>query len=92
MAYFDSAKNRVLWQRELSELRQERARREQQGFRPDSQAVSEQTAERKRVRQITFRELEQEEIEAISKKQPSRSRTKKTEKEIKLMPEKGMSR
>ncbi len=34
MAYFDSPKNRALWEKELSSLDEERARREQEGFRP----------------------------------------------------------
>ena len=34
MAYFDSAKNRAMWNRELAELRQEKERRAIESYKP----------------------------------------------------------
>lgn len=65
MAYFDSAKNRAKWQKELSELRKERDRRAMSGFQTNK-VKTEQN--QKRVR-VTFAQLEAEEYqEARAKK------------------------
>ena len=43
MSYFDSPKNRAIWERELNGLRAERERRKREGYRPqidEKQAVS----------------------------------------------------
>ena len=70
MAYFDSVKNRVLWQKELDRLRTERDRR----ARGESPQQKKQAAGEKvnSFRQrITFEQLEQE---ARGEKQSSLSR------------------
>ena len=69
MAYFDSPKNRAIWERELKGLRAEKERRAKEGYRPQKgeQEISvesrqEQNPFRKR---ITLKELEQAEREAV---------------------------
>ena len=63
MAYFDSAKNRVEWQKELARLRAEKERRARGGY---EQTAARQDIQRHRVR-ITYKELEAEEYEAARK-------------------------
>lgn len=66
MAYFDSAKNRALWQKELDGLRAERARREANGFSPagKKETGAGMKEHPQRIR-ITYAELEREEYEAV---------------------------
>lgn len=65
MAYFDSAKNRVLWQRALTELRAERERREKQGYVPDRDRPGKAQEKHSSGRvPITFSQLEQEVLAA----------------------------
>lgn len=65
MAYFDSAKNRALWQKELAGLRQERARRESMGFMDEGRKKSGKGEENPNRIRITFAQLEREEYEAV---------------------------
>lgn len=59
MAYFDSPKNRAIWERELESLRPERARREATGFQPLEQQVQAAAKEQSRYRkQINLEQLE----------------------------------
>lgn len=60
MAYFDSAKNRAKWQKELAALRLERERRAAGG----SERTEGGSRNGHRVR-ITYNELEAEEYEAV---------------------------
>lgn len=60
MAYFDSAKNRALWSKELSGLRQEKERRAMEGYTPEEEKKGYKPDHPYRVR-ITFAQLEQEE-------------------------------
>lgn len=60
MAYFDSAKNRALWSKELSELRQEKERRTAEGYSPNDEKKEYKSDHPHRVR-ITFAQLEREE-------------------------------
>ncbi len=77
MAYFDSPKNRAMWEKELKSLRQEKARRQQQGFAPD--AATQKTAfsaDVQMVRRISLEELVtmQREAEGIRRvARPTRS-------------------
>lgn len=71
MAYFDSAKNRAMWNRELAELRQEKERRAREGYKPGKSqemlaAEKAVKAEDPRRRRIDLAELER--IEARSGK------------------------
>ena len=69
MSYFDSPKNRAIWERELNGLRAERERRKREGYRPqidEKQAVSAEKKEQNPYRRkITLQELEQQEREAV---------------------------
>lgn len=63
MAYFDSAKNRALWQKELDHLRKERADRELSGSADSGKKKESGTDKPGRVR-ITYAQLEREVNEA----------------------------
>ena len=65
MAYFDSSKNRALWEIELQNLKKLRAERAA-GKHVVKSAAQQQTAERSRVR-MTYQELLQEETLAAQK-------------------------
>ena len=68
MAYFDSAKNRALWQEELKGLTAERERRkrgEKPGREVGGDAVKESSPP---VQKITFRELLAEQEKAAGRK------------------------
>lgn len=74
MAYFDSSKNRALWKRELDALREERERRQREGYTPDAQnSKTARTAENPFRKKISFAELLEQELEA-SKTERSRQR------------------
>lgn len=60
MAYFDSAKNRALWSKELSALKEEKEHREKYGYSPDAVSPAYKSGNPHRVR-ITYAQLEQEE-------------------------------
>lgn len=77
MAYFDSAKNRVEWQKELARLRAEKERRASAGC---ERAAARQDTQRHRVR-ITFKELEAEEYEAARTQRAERGKDKARERE-----------
>ena len=53
MAYFDSEKNRAMWQKRLATLEKERDRRKMNGYRPNDR----REAETPGVRTITFEQL-----------------------------------
>ncbi|MDO5408533.1 MAG: hypothetical protein Q4F28_14590 [Eubacteriales bacterium] len=72
MGYFDSAKNRVLWQRELSRLKVERDRRSSTGYGgPGAESKAEN--EHPGRQRITFAQLEREELESAAKGRSFRS-------------------
>ncbi|WP_432628121.1 hypothetical protein [Brotaphodocola sp.] len=60
MAYFDSAKNRALWSKELSALKEEKVYREKYGYTPEAGGKTHQPDNPHRVR-ITYAQLEREE-------------------------------
>ncbi len=74
MAFFDSAKNRALWDKELESLDAERARRREEGYKPQHEGfrlvTSADTKEKgmysdnPKVRRITLKELEEIEKKA----------------------------
>lgn len=65
MAYFDSAKNRAIWERELDVLRQEKANRAARGYVPETVEKKEKApvSESLGRRKINLQELEQIERE-----------------------------
>ena len=60
MAYFDSAKNRALWQRELDALEKERQRRAREGYPPEG-AKGKTEKENPNLVYLTYAQLEREE-------------------------------
>lgn len=67
MAYFDSPKNRAMWEKEMTALRSERKIRESGGFAPaagiqEGAAAAEKTVKRELT---NFRELQREESAAV---------------------------
>lgn len=95
MAYFDSSKNRALWEIRLKELRAERAARaagegKSQAFREQKTAA----ASRTRV-PMTYKELLAEEAKAVQSRrrgQASMERSRTREKEPEMGPKKGAGR
>ena len=65
MSFFDSAKNRAIWERRLSGLRQEKERRRETGYMPQETAagVSARSEENPYRRRITLKELEAQVME-----------------------------
>ena len=62
MAYFDSEKNRAMWQKRLATLEKERDRRKMNGYRPNDRRSASDMAraaegETPGVRTITFEQL-----------------------------------
>lgn len=62
MAYFDSEKNRAMWQKRLATLEKERDRRKMNGYRPSDRRAAQEAlrgaeAETPGVRTITFEQL-----------------------------------
>lgn len=73
MAYFDSSKNRAMWEIELAALRWEKAARRQAGA-ADTGRQETMVKQSQAVIRMTYQELLKEEAEA-SKKETSRNRT-----------------
>lgn len=70
MAYFDSPKNRAMWERELQGLRRERENRIINGYKPGNQgqqADSPRENENPFRRRITLAELEQREVQTLGR-------------------------
>lgn len=80
MAYFDSAKNRAAWNRELDRLRQERTRREKEGYVPGMERKEKVNPHRRRV---TYAQLLEQEYGASRERQNrfSRAMQQKRQKE-----------
>lgn len=62
MAYFDSEKNKAMWERRLSELSREKGRRAENGYKPQASRTLQTAGEtslqqRPKVRIITFQQL-----------------------------------
>lgn len=71
MAYFDSAKNRASWNRELNQLRKERTRREQEGYVPGEEKKEALNPHRRRV---TYTQLLEQEYGSRRERQSQLSR------------------
>lgn len=64
MGYFDSAKNRVMWAKELEGLKILRRQFEETGIDPYSTGKANRVVRNGKRIPVTFRELEREEMEA----------------------------
>lgn len=64
MAYFDSAKNRAMWERTLAGLREEKERRAATGYAPQNLDDKAKEAANPFRRRITLAQLEEIEREA----------------------------
>lgn len=74
MPFFDSPKNRAMWERKLSGLRQEKVRRKEAGYVPRESGVHGQTGKDNPYRKrITLKQLE-ERVERKEKVQIRRTR------------------
>lgn len=58
MSYFDSPKNKAIWERELRELRKEKKKREENGYKPEGREVKTEQTKNPFRKKITFLELE----------------------------------
>ena len=58
MSYFDSPKNKAIWERELRELRKEKKKREENGYKPERGEVETAKTNNPFRKKITFLELE----------------------------------
>lgn len=79
MAYFDSPKNRALWERELAGLKEEKRLR-QSGISPKGKPEMKKQEEVARVNtpyrtRTSFQELMKEETESLRKSRSERSRS-----------------
>ncbi len=84
MAFFDSPKNRALWERELVKLNDVRNKRKATGFRPPpvgrkgkKAGPEKESPSNPYVRHITFKELMEIEAEAQKRKSGGGGRKKK---------------
>lgn len=78
MAYFDSAKNRALWQKELAGLKQERARRESMGFAAVGKGNAKGAENSPGRVRMTYAQLQKEEYEAVQVKKNQRAERTRT--------------
>ena len=86
MGYFDSPKNKALWERELESLDAERQRRKEQGYKPHQQKAAsdsqnpQKTAANPKVRKITLQMLEEIEKKAREDSRSMGAQTKQKQK------------
>ena len=80
VGYFDSPKNKALWEKELESLDAERKRRKEEGYRPHQQSAVKavpgqaKETENPKVRRITLKMLEEiEKAAREQKKEPKAS-------------------
>lgn len=94
MGYFDSAKNRVQWAKELEGLKILRRQFEETGIDPYSSGTRSRVVRSGKRIPVTFRELEREEMEATrTRRGRTRSAPEKTLGEAELRsPEIGAAR
>ena len=68
MAYFDSEKNKAMWERHLATLEAEKEKRKESGYKPSAAENTRNTIEKKPgVRVITFQELVRKEAAKLQK-------------------------
>ena len=75
MSYFDSPKNKAIWERELRELKKEKRKREVNGYKPEKGEVNETQTKNPFRKKITFLELEASVIPQKKTETRSRQRT-----------------
>lgn len=93
MAYFDSEKNRAMWDKRMSALRDEREKRRESGYKPGTElkeAAGDTSAVKPGVKVITLKELIAKETakhnaERDAQKQHVRSKDMAREKDPRTM-------
>lgn len=85
MAYFDSPKNRAIWNKELQALRAERERRAKNGFKPtekrETMAVQNEQQKQQRALRPGSRRINLEELERIERESGGIRRVRATQKD-----------
>ncbi len=82
MAYFDSIKNRAIWDKELTKLRPERARREEMGF----PSVHQQQAAVKKVETPHRKQINLEQLQEAMREKHGGAKAKEASAEVKRVP------
>lgn len=67
MAYFDSEKNKAMWERHLANLEAEKEKRKESGYKPSPLKAPKAVEKRPGVRVITFQELVRKETARLQK-------------------------
>lgn len=81
MSYFDSPKNRAMWERKLNDLREEKKRRMEEGYvPPEGKAAAADMEHNPHRRRINLEQLEQMELDSIGVRRVKRP-VKATQKE-----------
>ncbi len=80
MAYFDSEKNKAIWEKHLASLDEERQRRKENGYKPEKAraVVSNEPSRKPGVRVINFEQLVAKE-QARTKARRERERVRQRE-------------
>ena len=74
MAYFDSEKNKAMWEKRMGTLRNERDRRKAEGYKPGTaEIVKEEAAAKPGVRVINLKELMAKEAAKNAAMQPAKA-------------------
>ena len=85
MAYFDSPKNRAMWERRMTGLRQEKERRKETGYAPQQRAEKTKLGEdnpfRKKIGLARLEQIEQEQSGVRRVRRPSKTRSLEREME-----------
>jgi hypothetical protein len=87
MAYFDSEKNKAIWQKHLASLDEERQRRKENGYKPEKAkaVVADENSVRPGVRVINFEQLvAKEQARSKARKEMARQRQREMQREMKL--------
>ena len=79
MAYFDSPKNRAMWERRMAGLRQEKERRKEMGYEPQQRSANIETAQanpfRKKIGLEKLEQIEQEKSNVRRVRRPTKTRS-----------------
>ncbi len=86
MAYFDSPKNRAMWERKMAGLREEKQRRKENGYTPEKKeqkrADEAENPFRKKIGLERLEQMERESSGIRRVKRPVRNRAVQQEKEL----------
>ena len=99
MAYFDSPKNRAKWERRLAGLREEKIRRQEEGYQPQEQKETVMEVNnnpfRKKINFKQLEEIERKSMEATRVRRPGRAARREmegTRREMNGMEKSGMEK